>query len=136
MQPIQQTLKRRLRTLAIAYGFLFFAWLIIEDTTTYWVILLGILGALFATFSILVYNKHNHLSVWLVYPLSGFLCGLSVTPLVVILMAVKTGLHSHITPDFSLQQISFVLMTTPIWVVSGLLVGTGTAIWRQGKNRA
>jgi hypothetical protein len=135
-QPGLTTLKRRLRFTTLAFGILFFAWITIEDTSTQWVMILGIGGSILATISILVYNNHDHLSPWLVYPSSGLLCGLLVTPLAVVLMAVKTGLHSHITPDFSLQQIILVLKTTPIWAVSGLLVGTGTAIWRQGKNHA
>lgn len=113
-----------------------FAWLSIEDTSTHWVTLLGIGFSLIAIFGFLVYNKNNQLSPLLIYPVSGFLAGLLVTPLVVSLMAIKTGLHSHVTPDFSIQQIWSVLKTTPVWAVAGLLIGTGIAIWQQGKNHA
>jgi hypothetical protein len=67
--------------------------------------------------------------------LVGSLAGLAVTPLALFLMALKTGLHGHSAPDFTLEQMQMVLYRTPIWVAVGLLLGLGVALLRLARVR-
>jgi hypothetical protein len=55
--------------------------------------------------------------------LGGLLAGLAVTPVALFLMAFKTGIHGHGTPDFSAEQILAVINRTPVWGSAGLLLG-------------
>jgi hypothetical protein len=57
---------------------------------------------------------------------AGFLAGLAITPLALFLMAFKTGIHGHGSPDFTAEQIFAVIYGTPIWSGAGLLVGLGS----------
>jgi hypothetical protein len=54
----------------------------------------------------------------------GLLFGLSSGLLTLLFMAVKTGLHAH-GPEFTLNQIQWILAQTPLWATVGLLAGTG-----------
>jgi hypothetical protein len=62
--------------------------------------------------------------------LVGTLAGLMVAPLALLLMAFKTGLHGHGTPDFTPAQVQAVLLYSPAWGGSGLLLGLGSGLWR------
>ena len=68
-------------------------------------------------------------SLW--YPLAGMLAGAGVTLAVIMLMAVKTGLHGHGAPDYTPAQVSLALRLTPLWVCLGLIAGGLAAAWRR-----
>jgi hypothetical protein len=70
---------------------------------------------------------------WLLYPLAGLLSGLAVTPLALLLMAFKSGVHGHGLPDFTPNQVTLVLLSTPAWAAAGLLVGLGIALWMKAR---
>jgi hypothetical protein len=57
----------------------------------------------------------------------GALFGASVALLTLIFMAVKTGLHSH-GPEFTQDQVSWVLRQIPLWGVVGLIGGLGLGL--------
>jgi hypothetical protein len=75
--------------------------------------------------------------IW-AYPLLGTLCGAALPLAAVLLMAVKTGLHS-MPPDYSIADLS-VLMRIPVWAGVGFLLGlvrvlAGISSWKQpGQN--
>jgi hypothetical protein len=57
----------------------------------------------------------------------GFLVALSAGLLALLLMAVKTGLHSH-GPEFSAEQLDWLLRQIPIWAIAGALAGLGLGL--------
>lgn len=70
------------------------------------------------------------------YPLIGAVTGMAVTPVAIFMMALKTGLHGHLGPDFSSAQMISVLFRTPIWIIGGILTGLGVSLmsWSQDKK--
>jgi hypothetical protein len=60
----------------------------------------------------------------------GAAAGIAVTPLALLLMAFKSGLHGHGSPDFTVGQMQAVVLRTPVWVIAGSLLGWGVAIAR------
>lgn len=59
--------------------------------------------------------------------LSGLLIGLGVALLTLILMGLKSGLHAH-GPEFSREEIEWVLSQLPLWSGVGLLAGLGLGV--------
>ena len=78
-------------------------------------------------------EDQNYSERFLFYPLVGFLTGLAVTPVAIFLMALKSGLHGHIAPEFTSAQVFTVLQRTPIWVIGGLMVGVGVGMLRWSR---
>lgn len=66
--------------------------------------------------------------------LIGLLCGLTVSPVAIGLMAFKTGLHGHDVPDFTPEQIQTVIWLAPIFGVSGLFIGLGAGLLRKSLD--
>ena len=57
----------------------------------------------------------------------GAIAGVCIAMLTLVFMAVKTGLHGH-GPEFSQDQVEWVLVQIPIWGVSGLTAGLGLGL--------
>ena len=55
---------------------------------------------------------------------AGLAWGVALGPAVLLLMAVKTGLHAH-GPEYSAAQIAAVVGQWPFWVGAGVLAGMG-----------
>jgi hypothetical protein len=68
------------------------------------------------------------LSKWLIATaVLGLLFGLGSGLLTLVFMAVKTGLHAH-GPEFTIQQIRWVIQQIPLWTIAGLLAGLGLGL--------
>jgi hypothetical protein len=107
----------------------FFFWLPFEDTSE---IIPLLLACLFSAWMAAVYLSKPQKRFRATLPnyiLAGTLAGMAITPLTLLLMALKTGLHGHATPDFTTQQIVSVVQRTPIWVGGGFLIGLGPILF-------
>ena len=51
------------------------------------------------------------------------LLGAAVGPLAAVLMVLKTGLHGHAPPDFTIEDVLRALRLIPAWAASGALLG-------------
>jgi hypothetical protein len=112
-----------LKLSAIALGALLLVWLPLEDTDEKRA--LAFAAALNAWLVIRYLNRlspANRKSL-LKHILAGALAGLAITPAALFLMAFKTGMHGHGTPDFTAEQILSVINRTHIWGSAGLLLG-------------
>jgi hypothetical protein len=63
----------------------------------------------------------------------GAILGLLFGILSLALMAIKTGLHGH-GPEFTPDEITWVISQIPLWGLIGLLVGAGLAALAAGFN--
>lgn len=57
----------------------------------------------------------------------GLAWGVALGPAVLLLMAVKTGLHAH-GPEYSAAQIAAVVGQWPLWIGAGTLAGAGLGL--------
>lgn len=127
---------RRWRILSLILGILLFIWLPVEDVNASLVTVfaIAICGLAVARFLIPIRvqpgSKH-----WLVYPLSGMIAGAAITLVTLLLMAFKSGLHGHGSPDFTPEQVASVLWLTPLWTAAGFLIGLGAGIWQRAHSR-
>ena len=126
---------RWMRLLALALGIALLLWLPREDVSEQSVTLFAALISAWLALRYLLSVRPGEIHYLLRHLLAGALAGLAVTPLAVFLMALKTGLHSHSTPDFTYERMQVVLYRTPIWVLVGLLIGLGVALLRLARTR-
>jgi hypothetical protein len=122
-----------LRIMAILLGAGFFLWIPFEDNSTFWLRLFSMLscclGAIYACSKITPEKRRR----WATYPSVGLLAGLLVIPITIILMAFKSSLHGHGSPEFTPAQVSSVLSSWPVWAAAGLLAGLAAAIWQKAR---
>jgi hypothetical protein len=108
-----------LRLAGFMLALFFMIWLPIEDTSTAYVVPLAA-GVCVWLAARAVIKRDSQLGRYLII---GALAGLAVAPLAVFLMVFKSGLHAHGFADFTLEQLWAVLLTSPYWGASGLLLG-------------
>ena len=117
---------RILRLAVILLGVVILLWLSFEDQDERRAILLA---ALLSTLGAVATGMHFSgwlRGYWLV--ILGAVFGFLVPLLAVLLMVIKTGLHGHGVPDFTLAQITAVLRLIPVWSGVGVLVGGAAAL--------
>jgi hypothetical protein len=116
-------LKRQipLRWAGIGLAILFFIWLPIEDTNIVLVLSLS------AGFCAWIAFWRNRTPMRTGRPprllLTGGMYGLAVTPLALILVVVKAGIHAHGFVDFTNEQLILIIKSTPLWVLLGVIGG-------------
>jgi hypothetical protein len=125
---------RRLRLLAILLGIILLLWVSFEDQSVTWVILFAsAICMLAAAWLLAPFPRPPSGKGWLVYPLAGLLGGLATAPLALLLMAIKTGVHGYVVPDYTPAQMGAVLISFPVWAGAGVIIGLGAGLWF--KNR-
>ncbi|MFO7625131.1 MAG: hypothetical protein R6V73_12335 [Anaerolineales bacterium] len=110
-------------------------WLPVEDTNEKWpLVFAATVNAWTGTHHLVRLSpaKQNSLSRHL---LVGAVAGVAVTPIAIFLMAFKTGMHGHGTPDFTAEQILSVIHRTPIWGIAGLFLGLVTSFIFRMKSK-
>ncbi len=126
------------RITLIVAGALWFVWIGIEDQSTIAVLIMAaivVLALLSAGLEqyFLRTNGSQGRRVTVIL-LSGTLGGLLVTPLAVLLMAVKVSLHNHAVPDFSRLDVIQVLYSTPAWVLGMLMLSAAAALYDRLRS--
>lgn len=123
-----------MRLLTISFAISLFFWLSVEDSTDNIVVLFSALICTWITTAILLRIKSKTTISYYYYILAGFLAGAAITPVALLLMIFKTGLHSHSVPDYTIGHIISVIRKTPIWLISGIFIGTGIGMWLKSKQ--
>ena len=126
---------RWMRLLALILGIALLLWYPVEDVSQLSVVIFAVLiSTWFALRALLPVHPAGRYYLWH-HLLVGALAGLAVAPLAILLMALKTGLHSHSAPDFTFEQMQVLLIRTPIWFIVGLLLGLGGSLIRLARMR-
>lgn len=126
-------LARRWRRLGvIVYGASALLWLQLEDNGALAVSLFG--AALALLLALLWLSDHAggtthtaHL-VLVGALLLGAVIGLGAALATAVLMLLKTGLHSHLFPDYPPGMILATLERAPVWMLAGALSGAGVVL--------
>ena len=125
-----------LRISALVLGIIILIWLTIEDETTLWVVIISVAICIWAAGWVLAKPVEGEKWIILRHSLVGIGAGLAIAPLGILLMALKTGIHGHASPDFTVPQMHEVLSRTPFFALSGFLVGLGSGLWRLARRNA
>lgn len=131
-----RTTKRTLRFVALGIGFFVLLWIPVEDHGLEWIILFATaISAWLVAYGLLRIKKIG-LNSWDSYPLGGALAGIIAAPVGLLLMAIKSGIHAHDPPDFSIAQAFAILKGSLVWVFAGTSIGFGIKLWRSGRDQS
>jgi len=125
-----------LRGITAVYALFAFVWIALEGAMTNAVGMgVGITAVLLAYLAqyFLGGREFPARRWWGITAVGGLLFGLGSGLLTLLFMAVKTGLHAH-GPEFTPQEITWVINQIPLWSVVGLLAGLGLGLL-TGKGR-
>jgi hypothetical protein len=126
-----------LRTLALVYGAAALLWLSAEDNSIAPVVAFGAgLAGLFLIPRLALLRRLSMPYTLVGAGLLGAAFGLGTALATVGLMLLKTGLHSHLFPDYPPAQMLALLQRAPVWMLAGVLAGVGLALaWAALKER-
>lgn len=115
---------------------LLFLWFPLEDTSFLFIHLLAIGIVLWISLNLVTRIRPRWRKNVIIYPLSGIIAGVGVTLLVIFLMIFKNGIHGHPIPDFSFNDLVRVFSRSPIWVIAGLIIGSGLSLFQiSARNK-
>lgn len=122
------------RISALLIGSGLFAWLSFEESSTFGVLLIsaGICAWALLNFSSRQFERGRLTNIR--SALIGLISGLVISPLAIFLMAFKSGLHGHGTPDFTPTQIEQVFSWFPLFGLGGILSGLMCRIWLRASR--
>jgi hypothetical protein len=124
------SLRRALRWLVIVVGAYAVVWIALEGAILQ-VIALGCgvtMVAIGAVYERWIAGRTLPAGAWLALCAGfGSLAGFGSAASALVLMAVKTGLHAH-GPEFTMNEIDWVLAQIPWWTTAGLLAGLGVGL--------
>jgi hypothetical protein len=109
-------------------------WLPIEEQNVLGVVIISGAICIWAAFWILIKPVNSDQRIILRHSLVGAGAGLAIAPVAIFLMALKSGIHGHGTPDFTVAQMQQILYRTPFFALSGLLIGLGSGVWRLARK--
>jgi hypothetical protein len=128
--------KTWLRLAGFLIGVVVLAWLAIEENSEPGVLLISGLictwGAVWLLYKTETVGRHMIFR----YILVAGGAGLLLAPLAILLMAIKTGIHGHGSPDYTVDQMQNVFSRIPYFGLGGVLLGTGVGLLRfvQGEQ--
>jgi len=105
-----------------------FLWLPFEDHSLLFVHLFAISITLWISVYLLSRFRPQGVKSVIIYPLTGIIAGVGVTLLVTFLMIFKNGIHGHPNPDFVYDDLVRVISRSHIWVIAGLIIGSGLSL--------
>lgn len=130
----------RLRLAALAYGGLLLVWSSLEDNS---VLPVSALGWGLAVIALTLWITRHYggrriagRAALLATALAGAAAGLGATLAGTLLMLVKTGLHSHVFPDYPFGLMVDILARAPLWALAGMLAAVGLLlVWWAAKSK-
>ncbi|MCS6871617.1 MAG: hypothetical protein NZ571_09180 [Anaerolineae bacterium] len=128
------TERRRPRWLALVTlltGVVAFIWLLSEENSLLSVLSLGcMVSALSLLHAHYAYALWTRLGCTLRAALIGGAISSGTIGAAACLMFLKTVIHAHIVPDYSIEQQLGMLMRLPTWTAAGILLGTAFSLVR------
>jgi len=125
---------RGLRIAWILLGAAVLVWLSFEDQSVRPVLFFAALICGLAAYSLALRWRLTTRPRSYALPILGAAAGLAVVPAALFLMVLKSGLHSHLTPDFTPDQIAWVVTRAPAWGMAGLLAGCAAFLFPLARS--
>lgn len=122
-----------LRISGFALGIITLVWLTVEDRDALAVLVIsGLICSWIGIWLLVRIDSSNRYVFWKHAGIGGGM-GLLLAVLALILMALKTGIHGHGTPDYSVEQMRSVFSASPFFLLGGTLVGAGAGLLRTAQ---
>ncbi|MCJ7534654.1 MAG: hypothetical protein MUO57_03880 [Anaerolineales bacterium] len=126
--------KTWLRFTGLVLGMGILVWLPVEETSELGALVISGLICTWGGVWLLLKPAPDDKHLIMRYVLVGGGAGLLLAPLAMLLLAFKSGIHGHGTPDYTVSQLRDVLCRIPYFVLGGSLVGLGSGLWRFAKR--
>lgn len=123
----------KFRIIGIILAIALLLWLPFEDTELTLVLVFSILLSSFIFINIFTRSKNAHRARGSTFIITGFLAGFCVALIGILLVILKIGFHAHPTPDFNVAQIIYLVKLTPIFTLSGVLIGLGCYMVQRAR---
>lgn len=123
-----------LRITGLILGIVVLVWLPVEERSELGVLIISGVICTWSAIWLLSNPVQGDKQLIMRHTFVGAVVGLILAPLAILLMAVKSGIHGHGTPDFTVNQLQDVLSRIPYFVLSGFLVGVGSGLWCMTKK--
>ena len=127
--------KTWLRLTGFLIGVVVLVWLPIEERSELGVLLISGLICTWIGVWLLHKTDTEGRHVILRFLLVGGGAGLLLAPLAVLLVAIKSGIHGHGSPDFTVSQMQTVISRLPYFVLVGILIGAGSGLLRSMNGK-
>jgi hypothetical protein len=124
-----------LRFSAFLLGAVILVWLTIEETREFGVLVISGLICTWGAAYFLYRTKLGRRQMVLWHVAVGGMAGLLLAPLAILLMALKSGIHGHGTPDFTPGQLQAILSRARIYILAGILIGAGSGLLRGNLSQ-
>lgn len=122
--------RRRLKLGALLLGIVILIWIPIEESNEAGVLVLSGLLSAWVGIWLLQGTHKTKLRTIIKYSIVGGGAGLLMGLIAIFLMAIKTGIHGHGTPDYTPEQILEIISRIPFFVLGGVLIGVGGSLLR------
>lgn len=122
--------RRRLKLGALLLGIVILIWIPIEESNEAGVLVLSGLLSAWVGIWLLQGTHKTKLRTIIKYSIVGGGAGLLMGMVAILLMAIKTGIHGHGTPDYTPEQILEIISRIPFFVLGGVLIGVGGSLLR------
>ncbi len=122
--------QKPLRLGAVLLGIIFFIWLPFEDQGLSLIFLYALAVSTLLGFYVYQRWQAGPARLWKA-ALCGCLAGALVTPLILLILAIKAGVHGHAVPESAASELTGILWLTPLWMLAGGLVGAGLGVLGQ-----
>ena len=126
--PDKKRIWLRFAGLLLAIGIL--VWLPIEESSELVVLVVSGLICIWGGVWLLTRTAADDRHLILRHVLVGSGAGLLVAPMAILLMAIKSGIHGHGIPDFTVNQMQTVISRIPYLILGGVLLGAGSGLLR------
>lgn len=120
-----------LRLAGLIIGASLFIWIPYEDQGILWILFISVTICGWLAIRLLLNSTAHGWKMVTWHSLVGGVAGLAIIPLAFLLMVLKSGLHGHGEPDFTIEQIKTVFSLMPLSLLSGLLIGLGCGLYRS-----
>jgi len=122
------------RYLAIGMGVVILLWLPFEDENEKATIIIALGICALSLIQFLISRSSRSFKNILLHILAGGLAGAAITPVAMLLIAIKAGLHDHNFSEYSIHQITTIIEATPYFIAGGLLITSSSAIARFARR--
>jgi hypothetical protein len=123
-----------LRISGFLLGIAALIWLPIEEQNVLGVVIISAAICIWTAIWVMAKTDNRDQRIILRHSIAGTGAGFAIAPVAIFLMALKSGIHGHGTPDFTFAQMQQMLLRTPFFALSGLLVGLGSGFWRLARR--
>lgn len=128
---------KRLSLLTLLFGIIVFLWLTPEDSVWFVSVLGVVLSLILAAHGIFKWVAGRTFPARIWFPAAvalGAVVGAGAVLMTMLLMLMKTSVHNHLYPDYSIGVMDGILQRIMPWTLAGALAGLAGALFLSARQ--